>query len=393
MDLRPHCIAALAAALLPIASLAQDRPAREPLPRDDLQSLAATYQLLRDSYVRPLSGEEILQAALRGMVREIDPEGGQFLMKEDLADMSPPPNYTGGAVGLEMINRNGEVAVISPIADGPAEKAGIRPNDVLSAIDGTPIKGNLSLAFKMLRGPLGSSVTLTMRRPGSSAPRDFKVERQNVQGAVVRLSMASPDIAVLRIAEFRENTLNLAARELDAQWRKRPFKGLVLDLRRNPGGLFDVAVGVSSLFLPARSKVVETQGQRTESNAVYFAEPAYYTRGGADPFAGIAREVRELPMVVLVDEGTASGAEIATAALRDHKRARIVGRRTFGRTSIQTVTPLGVDRAVRFTSAYWFPASNEKLEKTGITPDRVVEAVDFQREIEEAVAELRARLQ
>lgn len=182
MDLRPHCIAALAAALLPIATLAQDRPAREPLPRDDLQSLAATYQLLRDSYVRPLSGEEILQAALRGMVREIDPEGGQFLMKEDLADMSPPPNYTGGAVGLEMINRNGEVAVISPIADSPAEKAGIRPNDVLSAIDGTPIKGNLSLAFKMLRGPLGSSVTLTMRRPGSNTPRDFKVERQNVQG-------------------------------------------------------------------------------------------------------------------------------------------------------------------------------------------------------------------
>lgn len=391
MDFRQHCIAALAAALLPVAALAQDRPARDPMPREDLQSLAATYQLLRESFVRPLSGEEILQAALRGMVREIDPEGGQFLMKEDLADMSPPPNYTGGAVGLEMIARNGEVAVISPIVDSPAEKAGIRPNDVLNAIDGTPIKGNINLAFKMLRGPLGSSVTLTMRRPGSETPRDFKVERQNVQGALVRMSMATPDIAVLRITAFRENTLRQVARELEAHWRKQPFKGLVLDLRRNPGGLFDVAVGISSLFLPTKSKVVETQGHRTESNSVYFAEPGYYTRG-TDPFAGVAREVRELPMVALVDEGTASGAEIVTAALRDHKRARIVGRKTFGRTSIQTVTPLGPDRAVRFTSAYWFPPSNEKLEKVGIAPDRVVEAVDFQREIDEAVAELRARL-
>ncbi|PIF76198.1 carboxyl-terminal processing protease [Variovorax sp. 54] len=391
MNLR-HGLAALAATFCTVA-LAQDQPAREPMPREDLQSLAATYQLLRDAYVKPLSGEEILQAALRGMVREIDPEGGQFLMKEDLADLAPPANYTGGAVGLEMIARNGEVAVISPIVDSPAEKAGIRPNDVLLAIDGTPIKGNLTLAFKMLRGPLGSSVALTMRRPGVEAPHEFKVERQNVQGAIVRVSTAAPGIAVLRITAFKDNTLDQVARELEAQWRRQPFKGVVLDLRRNPGGRLDTAVGVAALFLPARrTVVVKTQGRRLESNSVYLSDPPYYARN-TDPFAAVPPEIRTLPLVVLVDEGTASGAEIVTAALRDHRRARIVGRKTFGRTSIQTVTPLGPERAVRYTSAYWFPPSGETLDKIGITPDRLVEAVDFQRELDEAVAELRTKLQ
>ncbi|MDM0032053.1 S41 family peptidase [Variovorax sp. J22P271] len=386
-----HVTATLAITLSTLA-LAEDQPTREPIPREDLQSLAATYQLLRDSFVKPLSGEEIMQAALRGMLREIDDEGGQFLMKEDLADLATPPGYRGGAVGLEMLSRNSEVTVISPIADSPAERAGIRPNDVLQAIDGTPIRDNIKLAFRMLRGPLGSSVTLTMRRPGIEAPREIKVERQNVQGAFVRLSMVSPEIAVLRVSGFRDNTLQQIARELNTQWRTQPFKGLVLDLRRNTGGLLDVAVGTASLFLPAKSRVMETQGRRTESNAVYFADPAYYARG-TDPFAAVPPEIRALPLVVLVDEGTASGAEIVTAALRDHKRARIVGRKTFGRTSIQTVTPLGPDRAVRYTSAYWFPPSQEKLEKIGITPDRIVEAVDFQKEITEATSELRAKLQ
>lgn len=383
-------IATFAAALSTLA-LAQDQPAREPIPREDLQSLAATYQLLRDSFIRPLSGEEIMQAALRGMLREIDEEGGQFLMKEDLADLRTP-SYNSGAVGLEMISRNNEVTVMSPIADSPAEKAGIRPNDVLQAVDGTPIRDNIKLAFRMLRGPLGSSVTLTMRRPGIEMPREIKIERQNVQGAFVRLSMVSPEIAVLRVSGFRDNTLQQIARELSTQWRKQPFKGLLLDLRRNTGGLLDVAVGTASLFLPASTRVMETQGRRTESNAIYFADPAYYARG-SDPFATVPPEIRTLPLVVLVDEGTASGAEIVAAALRDHKRARIVGRKTFGRTSIQTVTPLGPDRAVRYTSAYWFPPSQEKLEKVGITPDRIVEVVDFQKEITEAAAELRAKLQ
>lgn len=333
-----------------------------------------------------------MRAALRGMLREIDEEGGQFLMKEDLTDLSTPPGYNGGAVGLEMISRNYEVTVMSPIPESPAERAGIRPNDVLQAIDGTPIRDNIKLAFKLLRGPLGSSVTLTMRRPGIEAPREIRIERQNVQGAFVRMSMISPDIAVLRVSGFRDNTLQQMARELNVQWSKQPFKGLLLDLRRNTGGLFNVAVGAASLFLPARSRVVETQGRRTESNAVYFSDPAYYARG-ADPFASVPPEIRSLPLVVLVDEGTASGAEIVTAALRDHKRARIVGRKTFGRTSIQTVTPLGPDRAVRYTSAYWFPPSQEKLEKVGITPDRIVEVVDFQQEMTEAAAELRAKLQ
>jgi carboxyl-terminal processing protease len=209
---------------------------------------------------------------------------------------------------------------------------------------------------------------------------------------VVRVSAPSPEIVVLRITSFNDDTLRQIAGGLAAQWGKKRFKGLVLDLRRNPGGLLDVAIGVSSLFLPPKSLIAQTDGRSPESKVNYFADPKYYARG-TDPFATIPPEIRTLPLVVLVDEGTASGAEIVAAALRDHRRARIVGHKTFGRTSIATVMPLGGDRAVRFTTAYWFPPSHEMLDKVGITPDRIVEAFDFQREFDEAILELRLQLQ
>jgi carboxyl-terminal processing protease len=381
-----RCIAVLAISLSNF-SFAQDRPAREPIPRDDLQSLAATYQLLQDYYVKPLSGTEIMQAALRGMLREIDEEGGQFMMKEDLDEFLASPLPTEGAVGLEMTMRDKQVVVVSPLLESPAEKAGILPQEVLVAIDGTPVRDDVRLAFKLLRGPLGSRVTLTMRRPGIEMLREVQLERQNVQGGFVRLSMLSSEIATLRVSAFRDTTLGQMADELNTQWRRRPFKGLVLDLRRNTGGLFNTAVGVASLFLPANTKVVETQGRRAESNQIYFSDPAYYGRG-SDPFAAVPSEIKALPLVVLVDEGTASGAEIVAAALRDHQRARVVGRKTFGRTSIQTVTRLGTDRAVRYTSAYWYPPSLEKIERIGITPDRILRSGDSQQELFDAAAEL-----
>jgi len=376
--------------ILPCVAIAQNPP--DPLPKEELRLLAATYQLLRESFVKPLSGEEILQAALRGMVKELDPEGGQFYMKDDLPGMQDTTPYNDGAVGLEMSKRNGEVVVISPIEGGPADRAGIRPNDVVSAVDGTPSKGNLAKTTKMLRGQLDSTVVLSIRRPGESELRGFKIERKNVQGAIVRVSAIAPDVAVLRVTAFRADTLSQIAGGLVAQWGRKRFKGVVLDLRRNPGGLFDVSIGLASLFLPAKSLVVDVRSRTPETSKVYFAQPEYYTKG-ADPLAVVPQDIRDLPMVVLVDEGTASGAEIVAAALRDHKRARIVGRKTFGRTSIQTYRPFGADHGIKFTTAYWYPPSQEKLDKIGVLPDRIVETPDFQQEMDVAVSELRRGMQ
>lgn len=378
------------ACMLPCVAIAQKAP--EPLPKEEVRLLAATYHLLRESFVKPLSGEEILQAALRGMVKELDPEGGQFVMKEDLADMQDPPSYNDGAVGLEMSKRNGEVVVISPIEGGPADRAGIRPNDVVYAVDGTPSNGNLAKTVKMLRGQLDSTVIVSMRRPGEAETREFKIERKIVQAATVRVSAIAPDVAVLRVTAFRADTLSQIADGLVAQWGRQRFKGVVLDLRRNPGGLMDVSIGLASLFLPAKSLVADVRERTPQTSKVYFAQPEYYTKG-ADPLAVVPQHVRDLPLVVLVDEGTASGAEIVAAALRDHKRARIVGRKTFGRTSIQTYRPFGTDYGIKFTTAYWYPPSLEKLDKVGVLPDRIVERPDFPHEMEVAVSELRRGMQ
>lgn len=387
MKLRIRIIA-IAFAIFNVA-IAQSQPA--PMPKEELQALAVTYQLLRDSFVRPLSGEEVVQAALRGMLKELDPEGGQFFTKEDLADFQNSADYQGGAVGLEMIRLNGEVVVVSPIQGSPAEKAGIRPNDVVYAMDGIPMNGNIAKVFKMLRGPLNSIVVLTIRRPGEVAPRDFAVEREKVPGAFVRFSAPAPDIVVLRVTAFGSDTLMQIAGGLTARWGRQHFKGIVLDLRRNTGGLLDASIGMASLFLPPKSLVAEVQGRTPEASTIYYAEPEYYSKG-VDPFATVPPEIRSLALVVLVDEGTASGAEIVVAALRDHHRAHIVGRKTFGRTSIQTFRMLGIDRAVKLTTAYWYPPSHEKLDKVGIVPDRIVATPDFQGELDAAIVELRKRL-
>ncbi len=377
------------ACALSYVAIAQSQP--QPLPREELQSLAATYQLLRDSFVRPLSGEEIVQAALRGMLKELDPEGGQFFTKEDLADSQVPADYQGGAVGLEMIRLNGEVVVVSPTQGSPAEKAGIRPNDVVYAVEGIPMNGNVANVSKMLRGPLNSIVLLTIRRPGEVTLRDFNVERKSVQGAYVHFSAPTPDIVVLRVTAFKSDTLMQIAGGLTARWGRQPYKGIVLDLRRNTGGLLDASIGMASLFLPPKSLVAEVKGRSPEASTIYYAEPEYYTKG-VDPFATVPPEIRSLPLVVLVDEGTASGAEIVVAALRDHHRASVVGRKTFGRTSIQTYRTLGTDRAVKLTTAYWYPPSHEKLDKIGILPDRIVAMPDSQGELDAAIVELRKRL-
>lgn len=200
--------------------------------------------------------------------------------------------------------------------------------------------------------------------------------------------MVAGDIALLRVPDFKATTVGTVATELVGQWKQRPFKGLVIDLRHNAGGSLEASVSVASLFLPANAMVVETEGRMASVNTVYMADPKRYA-GGSQTLPDLPPEFREIPIVVLVDEGTASGAEIVAVALRDNQRARVVGRNTFGRATIQCLHALGRDLAIKFTAAQWYPPSRRNIDKVGITPDVTTRNGNAQTELDTAVAEVR----
>ncbi|MCK4118388.1 S41 family peptidase [Ralstonia nicotianae] len=379
--------AALLAAL-PAMAFAQPAtpPANGPLPPATLRAFADTVGLLHSSYVKPVSNEELLWAAIRGMVREIDPEGGEVFLPSEMGAAPSSTNGLGG-VGLEMMARDGVVIVVAPLLGSPARAAGIRPKDVLVSIDGVPVGARTAWAVKALRGPLGSVVEVGVRSPSAEGLRTLRLERRRIEPRMVELSMWDDKIAVLRVPGFMATTVAMVAKELATQWQRRPFGTLVIDLRHNGGGLLEASVGVASLFLPANAMVAETEGRIASVNAVYLADLKRY--GGSAPVPELPSAFREMPIVVLVDEGTASGAEILASALRDNGRARIVGRTTFGRASIQTVQAVGQDLAIKFTAAQWYPPSHRNLDKVGIVPDLTTDNGNEKSELEAAVLEAR----
>jgi len=361
------------------------------LPTRELQMLAAAFDLLRKNYVTPVTGEELVLASLRGMLREIDPEGGEYFSDEDLKDMRPLAPGTG-VIGIEMQARKDQVVIVTPLAGSPAEQAGILPGDVLVSVDGRPLKGaSLRQASEVLRGPIGSKADVALAREGEPALLRLQVERRTVVVPSASVSRPQPDIALLRVPRFGESTLAEVSDALSREWRIKPFKGLVFDLRRSPGGLLETGVGLAALFLPPRVVIAKLAGRVPESNIVFRAERSDYVRRGDDPLARVPQALRELPLVLLVDEGTAAGAEIVVAALRDHQRATTVGRKTFGRASVQTQARLPDGGAVKFTTAFWESPNGARIHHIGIVPDRLVERSTAQQELDAAIAALKAK--
>lgn len=372
-----------------IFSLTLGASAQEPARADaeELLILGASIQVLQESFATPVSRSELLLAAVRGMVKEIDPSGGEFLGREDLRELRQ--GYSGGSVGLEITERDGNVVIVAPISGSPAERAGLRPQDVVRAVDGTQLSGrDLRKVVRLLRGDVNSSVRVTVWRPSEAALMDVTLTRSRVSRPSVTLLRPSAGVAVLKISRIAENTLPELANRL-ADIETQDPKGIVLDLRRNTGGTVRESIGVAALFLSPNDVVAYSQGRTPESNVVFRAAPQYYAPNGvsSDPFRNVSPVLRKLPLVVLVDEGTASGAEIIAGALRDHRRARIVGRKTFGRASIQTVAPIQ-DVAIKYTSAYWRTPAGDSLDRKGIVPDRLVREVDGQAGLDEAIDEL-----
>jgi carboxyl-terminal processing protease len=344
--------------------------------------------LIQENLPVKMTGADIIQSAIRGMLKEVDPQNGQLISRNEKTTLYDTDEFNGGSTGLDLTLRNNAVTVISPIPDSPAEKIGIRPNDIIIAIDRVQVKSDVLQAIKLLRGSVGTTASVTVSRAGASQTITFQVERRNVHVNFVRLSTPTPDFAVLKITHFNESTLQSVASTLANQWGKQKFKGVILDLRRNTGGLFRSSIGIASLFLPRDSLIAETRGKVIIK---YFANPQSYSVG-EDPLANVPPELRGLPLVVLVDEGTASGAEIVVAALKDHNRAHIVGRTTFGRNSVETTYQLNPTQAVKFTSSKWYPPSGESINEIGITPDHLTNEGDFQRDLETAISDLKSRI-
>ncbi|HXU42446.1 MAG TPA: S41 family peptidase, partial [Burkholderiales bacterium] len=288
--------------------------------------------------------------------------------------------------------------VISPIEDTPAFRAGVKPGDLIVKLDDTPVKGmSLNDAVKRMRGKPNTQITLTISRKGETAPVIVTLTRAVIRVQSVKSKMIEPGYAWIRVSQFQEATAESLVKHLDGLFKQGQVKGLVLDLRNDPGGLLHGAVAISSAFLPQKSLVVSTDGRAEDARKKFYASPEDYARRGDDMLRNLPAAVKNVPMVVLVNGGSASASEIVAGALQDHKRAKVIGTQTFGKGSVQTIMPLGNNTAIKLTTARYYTPSGRSIQALGITPDITVEdptdtairvrEADLQRHLENSAAQ------
>ena len=317
------------------------------------------FERVRSEFVEEVTDEELIRAAVEGMLQTLDPHSS-YMPPRDFKDMQVQTRGEFGGLGIEVTMENGLVKVVSPIDDTPASRAGILSGDMISHIDGEQVLGlTLSEAVERMRGPIDSEITITVLRESEPAPFDVHLVRNVVKIRSVRWRRED-DVGYVRITSFTEQTQD-GLREGIAKLRHEigdRMKGLVLDLRNNPGGLLDQAISVSDSFLD-QGEIVSTRGRRSDSAQRYNAELGDLTDG--------------LPMVVLINSGSASASEIVAGALQDHRRAVVLGTRSFGKGSVQTIIPLPGKGAMRLTTARYYTPSGRSIQATGIEPDITVE--------------------
>src|SRR5487761_2569886 len=353
----------MAGVLLSLNYSAIAQKATSPLPVDELRAFAEVFGAIKSNYVEPVSDKTLITGAINGMLSGLDPHSA-YLDRDAYRELQVGTQGEFGGLGLEVGMEDGFFNVFSPIADTPAFKAGVKPGDLIIRLDETPVKGmTLNDAVKRMRGKPNTSIKLTVLRKGESKPLEFTLERAVIKVQSVRSKMVQPGYGYVRVVQFQERSGENLVQQIDALYKKAPLKGLVLDLRNDPGGLLNGAVGIAAAFLPPQSVVVTTDG-RTED----------YLRGSSDDYLkSLPAAVKTVPMVVLVNGGTASASEIVAGALQDHKRALIMGTQTFGKGSVQTIMPLGNNTAIKLTTARYYTPSGRSIQAKGITPDIVVE--------------------
>jgi carboxyl-terminal processing protease len=310
------------------------------------------------------------------MLTGLDPHSA-YLDQEAFKELQVGTQGQFGGLGIEVGMEDGFIKVISPIEDTPAFKAGIKPNDLIIKLDETPVKGmSLNDAVKRMRGKPNTSITLTISRKGESAPVVVTLTRAVIRVQSVKSKVIEPGYGWVRVSQFQEATTENMVKQISQMFKENPnLKGLVLDLRNDPGGLLHGAVAVSAAFLPAKTLVVSTDGRAEDAKKKFYASPDDYSRGsrGEDPLKSLPQVVKTIPMVVLVNGGSASASEIVAGALQDTKRATIIGTQTFGKGSVQTIMPLGNNTAIKLTTARYYTPGGRSIQALGIKPDIVVE--------------------
>ncbi|WP_109125314.1 S41 family peptidase [Dyella sp. C11] len=322
---------------------------------DDVRNFSRVYEIVRQAYVEPVDNKTLMKAAISGMLTGLDPHS-EYLDKEGLDELNEDTTGQYGGLGIEVLQVDGTLRIIAPIADTPASRAGIKPGATIIKIDGKVVDPeNIDDMFKALRGDPGSKVTLTILHEKSDKPIDMPLVREKISVTSVKTREIEPGYAYVRISQFQDDTAPDLEKKLGELIRKNgPQKGAILDLRSNPGGLLTAAVGVSDDFLNSGT-IVTTRGRLQDSNLSFEAHAGDLLNGA--------------PMVVLVDNGTASAAEIVSGALKDNHRALIIGRRTFGKGVVQTVLPLDNDHAVKITTARYYTPNGTSIQAEGIKPD------------------------
>lgn len=364
------------AALTVNLSAIADKDAETALPVEELRAFTDVFARIKNDYVEPVEDKKLITEAINGMLTGLDPHS-TYLDAEGFKDLQVGTQGEFGGLGIEVGMEDGFVKVVSPIEDTPAFKAGVKPGDLIVKLDDTPVKGmSLNDAVKRMRGKPGSKIKLTIARKGVDKPVIVTLTRAVIKIRSVKFQSLESGYGYVRVTQFQEHTGELLVEALTKLYKdnKEPLKGLILDLRNDPGGLLNGAVAVTAAFVKPDSLVVYTEGRTADAKMRLTASRENYLRPmQLDYMKNLPEGVKQVPMVVLVNSGSASASEIVAGALQDHKRAIVMGTRTFGKGSVQTILPIGNGTAIKLTTARYFTPNGRSIQAKGIEPDIVVE--------------------
>ncbi|WKT60325.1 S41 family peptidase [Microbulbifer thermotolerans] len=364
-------IGAAALTALPLMGLSEGNTTAAPtaetrtrLPLEDLRNFAKVFEQIRQGYIEEVDDSTLLEYAIKGMLQGLDPHSS-YLDRQSFDDLQANTTGEFAGLGIEVGIENDYITVVTPMDDTPAARAGLKAGDVILRLSGKSMKGvSLEEAVERMRGPKGSTVTLTIARKGYKEPIDITLKRDTVRVRSVRSRLLDEGYGYLRISQFQLDTGDDVAEAIVKLQKKGELKGLILDLRNNPGGVLQSSVEVADAFLE-EGLVVYTEGRTESANLSYSAKPGDLTMGA--------------PIVVLINEGSASAAEIVAGALQDHRRAVVMGTESFGKGSVQTVIPINDERAIKLTTALYYTPNGRSIQAQGITPDIVVDRVKVTR--------------
>ncbi|MFY0991668.1 S41 family peptidase [Halomonas sp. C05BenzN] len=367
----------LMAMLLPVALLALPlpavaTPAANDLPVEDIQTFAEVFERIKRAYVEEVDDSTLLRNAMRGMLSELDPHSA-YLDREEFQSLRESTEGEFGGVGIEVGMQDGQLTVITPIDETPASRAGLQSRDVILRIDDTPTdRLSLQEAVNLMRGEPGTEISLTIMRQGEDSPRTFTMTREVIRTESVRSELLEPGYGYLRVSQFQTRTGDQVRSAIGSLERDAPLNGLVLDLRNNPGGVLQAAVAVADVFLDS-GLIVYTEGRLPDTEMRFSAS--------AETAAA------DVPLVVLINAGSASAAEIVAGALQDQRRGVVMGTESFGKGSVQQIMPLGNGEGLKLTTALYFTPGGRSIQAQGIEPD--VEVVRGRVEVTESGRQVR----